>query len=164
MIGYKLAKPSMFRDMARLGWSQFLPFITTVLGVVFTDLLKGIGIGMAVAIVLILRNSYKNSHFMHRERNGNGDHKVKLTLAEEVVFLNKGSIKKELSSVPAGAEVTIDMSKSVSVDYDVLEIIEDFQKQAHTRDIDVTLITYGKQKKANNSNGKKEVEKVTFQN
>jgi MFS superfamily sulfate permease-like transporter len=164
MVGYKLAKPSMFRDMARLGWSQFLPFIATVLGVVFTDLLKGIGIGMAVAIVLILRNSYKNSHFMHRERNGNGDHKVKLTLAEEVVFLNKGSIKKELSSVPPGAEVTIDMSKSVSVDYDVLEIIEDFQKQAHTRDIDVTLITYGKQKKTNNSKGKKEVENVTIQN
>lgn len=164
LVGYKLAKPSVFRDMARLGWSQFLPFITTVVGVVFTDLLKGIGFGMAVAIVLILRNSYKNSHFLHREKNENGEHRVKLTLAEEVVFLNKGSIKKELSNVPAGAQVTIDMSKSVSIDHDVLEIIEDFQKQAHTRDIDVELITYGQKKKSKNANGRREFEEVSIKN
>ncbi|MBX2967001.1 MAG: SulP family inorganic anion transporter [Cyclobacteriaceae bacterium] len=140
VVGYKLAKPSVFKEMARLGWSQFLPFVATVAGVVFTDLLKGIGIGMAVAIVIILRNSSKNSHLLSKEKVADGKENVKLTLAEEVVFLNKGSIKKELSEVNSGAKVTIDMSKSVNIDYDVLEIIEDFQKQATAKNIDVELI------------------------
>jgi MFS superfamily sulfate permease-like transporter len=140
VVGYKLANPTVFKQMMRLGYSQFLPFMATVVGVVFTDLLKGIGIGMAVAVVIILRNSYKNSHFMHRKASDEGTEEVKLTLAEEVVFLNKGSIKKELSEVPRGARVTIDMSKSVTIDHDVMEIIEDFKKQAETKNIDVELI------------------------
>jgi MFS superfamily sulfate permease-like transporter len=160
VVGYKLAKPSVFKEMARLGWSQFLPFITTVLGVVFTDLLKGIGIGLAVAIVIILRNSYKNSHFMHKEKVGDGQENVKMTLAEEVVFLNKGSIKKELSEVNAGAKVTIDMSKSVIIDHDVLEIIEDFKKQAEAKNIDVELI--GKDREQVRQNGNPNNSKPTL--
>lgn len=140
VVGYKLAKPSVFKDVARLGWSQFLPFIATVLGVVFTDLLKGIGIGMVVAVIIILRNSYKNSHFIHKRKTDDGD-EIRMTLAEEVVFLNKGSIKKELSRVKEGTKVTIDMSRSVHIDYDVMEIIEDFRSQAKTKNINVEIIT-----------------------
>jgi MFS superfamily sulfate permease-like transporter len=143
VVGYKLANPSVFREMARLGWNQFLPFMATILGVVFTDLLKGIGIGMGVAIIMILRNSYKNSHFLHRESSDAGVNKVKMTLAEEVVFLNKGRIKEELGEVSPGSHVTIDMSKSFSVDYDVLEVIADFQQQAITKNINVELIREG---------------------
>ncbi|MBX2946069.1 MAG: SulP family inorganic anion transporter [Cyclobacteriaceae bacterium] len=140
VVGYKLAKPSVFKDVARLGWSQFLPFIATVLGVVFTDLLKGIGIGMVVAVIIILRNSYKNSHFIHKRKTDDGD-EIRMTLAEEVVFLNKGSIRKELSRVKEGTKVTIDMSRSVHIDYDVMEIIEDFKSQAKSKNINVEVIT-----------------------
>lgn len=152
VVGYKLAKPSVFKEVARLGWSQFLPFMTTVLGVVFTDLLKGIGIGMAVAIVIILRNSSKNSHFLHKEKVDEGKDTVKLTLAEEVVFLNKGSIKKDLSEINAGSKVTIDMSKSVTIDHEVLEIIEDFKKQAEAKNIDVELIRRNRERVDQNGN------------
>ena len=140
VIGYKLANPGVFKEMARLGWSQFLPFMATIIGIVFTDLLKGISVGLAVAVVIILRNSYKNSHFLHREKTPSGSDKVKITLAEEVVFLNKGRIKKELNELPKGAQITIDMSKSLSVDHDVLELIDDFKNQAQTKNIHVTLI------------------------
>jgi MFS superfamily sulfate permease-like transporter len=140
VIGYKLANPSIFRQMASLGWSQFLPFIATIVGIVFTDLLKGIAIGTVVAIVIILRNTYKNSHFLHREKTDAGSDKVKMTLAEEVVFLNKGRIKKELNELPKGAHLVIDMSKSLVVDHDVLEIINDFKNQANNKNIHVTLI------------------------
>ncbi|MFN3840517.1 MAG: SulP family inorganic anion transporter [Cyclobacteriaceae bacterium] len=137
-VGYKLAKPSAFRQMYALGWSQFLPFMATIVGVVFTDLLKGIGIGIAAAVILILRNSYRNSHFLHKESSN--DSKVKLTLAEEVIFLNKGSIARELNQIPSGAEVTIDMSQSVIVDHDVLELIKEFKEGAKTRNIRVEVI------------------------
>ena len=157
VVGYKLAKPSVFRQMMRLGWEQFLPFLTTVVGVVFTDLLKGIGIGMAVAVVIILRNSYKNSHFLHKRKPEHGPEEVKVTLAEEVVFLNKGSIKKELSKVKNGARVTIDMSKSVIIDHDVLEIIEEFQNQAKSKNIDVEVI---RKARAHDENGSSNIRKL----
>ncbi|MGE0771799.1 MAG: SulP family inorganic anion transporter [Cyclobacteriaceae bacterium] len=138
-VGYKLAKPQTFRQIYQLGWSQFLPFITTILGVVFTDLLIGISLGMVVAVLVILRNSYQNSHFLHLEHS-NGSKKVKMTLAEEVVFLNKGSIMKELNNLPEGSTVTIDMSKSVHMDYDVYELIKDFRKTAEAKKIHVEMI------------------------
>jgi MFS superfamily sulfate permease-like transporter len=141
VIGYKLANPDVFKQMAKLGWSQFLPFMATIIGIVFTDLLRGISIGLAVAIVILLRNSYKNSHFLHRESLPSGSHKVKMTLAEEVFFLNKGRIKKDLYELPSGVHVTIDMSRSLVVDHDVREIILDFIDQAKQKNINVTLVT-----------------------
>ena len=54
IVGFKLAKPSLFKSMYKLGWRRFVPFVVTILGVVFIDLLKGISLGMLVAIITIL--------------------------------------------------------------------------------------------------------------
>ena len=94
IVGYKLAKPSLFKTMYQLGWKQFTPFIVTILGIVFTDLLVGIGLGLVVGVAVILIKSFQNSHFLHIEDNSNGKHKIKITLAEEVTFINKGAILK----------------------------------------------------------------------
>ena len=67
MVGYKLAKPSLFKKMYELGWKQFIPFAVTVVGIVFTDLVKGISLGLLVGIVVILIKSFQNSHFLHIE-------------------------------------------------------------------------------------------------
>ena len=124
--------------MYRLGWEQFVPFVVTVLGIVFSDLLTGIGIGMAVAILIILRRSYLNSHFLHlKESEVDGQNDLHLELSEEVTFLNKGAILRELDGIPNGTRVTIDMRRCVAMDYDVLEIIENFESTAHERGIQV---------------------------
>ena len=63
-----------------------------------------------------------------------------MTLSEEVTFLNKGAILQELNNLPDGTEVTIDMRKSVRVDYDVYEIIENFRlNSAKDRNIKVVV-------------------------
>ena len=95
IVGFKLAKPALFKSMYNLGWKQFVPFVVTVLGIIFTDLLIGIGLGLLVGIVVILLKSYQNSHFLHIEDQSNGKHRIKMTLAEEVTFFNKGAILKE---------------------------------------------------------------------
>ncbi len=143
VVGYKLAKPSLFRQMYQLGWAQFIPFVVTILGIIFTDLLKGIAMGVAVSVIILLRNTYKNSHFLRTEKADNGNKKVKMTLAEEVTFLNKGAILNSLNSLPSGTELTIDFSESVSIDYDVLEIIDNFKKTAKEKNITVDLINRG---------------------
>ena len=142
VVGYKLAKPSLCKQMYSQGMEQFVPFLTTILGIVFTDLLTGIALGMAVALFVILRNHYLNSHFLHiNETDAAGDrHCVTMQLAEEVTFLNKGALIKVLKSVPDGAYVRIDASKTWRIDHDALEIFSDFEENAERRGITVEKI------------------------
>ncbi|MDX5421272.1 MAG: SulP family inorganic anion transporter [Hymenobacteraceae bacterium] len=139
MVGYKLAKPALFKSMYRSGLMQFLPFIVTIVAIVFTDLLTGIGIGMAVAIFFILKNSYQVSHFMRKEKTADGRDKYRMVLAEEVTFLNKGNIMQALRKVPEGAELEIDYTQSAVIDHDVKELIEDYRETAHTKNIKLTI-------------------------
>ncbi|AUC21685.1 hypothetical protein BTO15_06000 [Polaribacter sejongensis] len=141
VVGYKLAKPALFKQMYKLGWKQFIPFIVTVVGIVFTDLLSGIALGLLVGIVVILLKSYQNSHFLHIEDNSNGKHKIKMTLAEEVTFFNKGAILKELDSLPEDSYLEIDLIKTRYLDNDIIEILEDFLYKAKERNIDIKLIS-----------------------
>ena len=81
IVGYKLAKPSLFVSMYKLGLKQFLPFEVTVTGIIFTDLLIGILLGLIDGIVVILIKSFQNSNFLHIEDKSNDVHKIKMTLA-----------------------------------------------------------------------------------
>ena len=141
IVGYKLAKPALFKTMYDLGWKQFLPFIVTVAGIVFTDLLKGIGLGLAVGIVVILIKSYQNSHFLNKEGEDVDDGKIKMTLAEEVTFFNKGAILKELDRLPENSFLELDVSKTRYLDNDIIEILEDFSIKAKERNINIKLIS-----------------------
>ena len=141
LVGYKLAKPALFKTMYNLGWKQFIPFTVTVLGIVFIDLLWGIGLGLAVGIIVILIKSYQNSHFLHIEDKSNGKHKIKMTLAEEVTFFNKGAILKELDGLPRDSYLELDVRKTRYLDNDIIEILEDFSEKAKNRNIDIKLIS-----------------------
>ncbi|MBW8242410.1 SulP family inorganic anion transporter [Muricauda oceani] len=141
VVGYKLAKPSLFKTMYQAGWKQFVPFVVTVVGIVFTDLLVGISLGLGVGIVVVLIKSYQNSHFLHIEDKGNGSHKIKMTLAEEVTFFNKGAILKELDSIPENSYLTLDVRKTRYLDNDIVEILEDFSSKARNRNIDIKIIS-----------------------
>ncbi|MGD1947014.1 MAG: SulP family inorganic anion transporter [Croceivirga sp.] len=142
LVGYKLAKPSLFKKMYDLGWKQFIPFTVTVFGIVFTDLLIGIGMGLAVGIVIILIKSYQNSHFLHIQENNEGKNDIiKMTFAEEVTFFNKGAILKELDSIPEGSYLELDVRKTRYLDNDIIEILEDFVPKANERNIHTKLVS-----------------------
>jgi len=127
LVGYKLSKVQLYSGMYKLGKEQFIPFIVTIIAILSTDLLKGIAIGMVVAIYFILRKNYKHSYHYKKEEYKDGDI-ITIVLSEEVTFLNKGSIGHTLDHLPENSKVIIDGSKSMSIDYDVLEIIQEFRK------------------------------------
>ncbi len=141
IVGFKLAKPALFKVMYGLGWKQFIPFIVTILGIVFTDLLIGIGLGLGVGILIILYKSYQNSHFLHLEDHSNGKRKIKMTFAEEVTFFNKGAILNELDQLPKDSFLELDVRKTRFLDNDIIEILEDFAVKAQNRKIDIKLIS-----------------------
>lgn len=141
IVGYKLAKPALFKTMYELGWKQFVPFVVTVLGIVFIDLLVGLGLGLTVGIVVVLIKSYQNSHFLHIEGEDVDDNTIKMTLAEQVTFFHKGSILKELDKLPNDSYLELDVRKTRYLDNDIIEILDDFSYKAKLRNITIKLIS-----------------------
>jgi MFS superfamily sulfate permease-like transporter len=139
ITGYKLAKLGLFAKMWQRGYSQFVPFVVTVLAVVFTDLLKGVAVGMLVAIYFILRNNLRNPYFYRIGTDG--DKKViEIKLAEEVSFLNKAAIQYTLTHLPPESNIKIDGTNCRYIDPDVLEVIHNFKHHAFTKAIIVELV------------------------
>ena len=136
VVGYKLAKISLFKEMYKLGWDQFIPFIITVVAIQFSDLLKGITLGMVVAIFYILRTNYRRDYKFHQDAKDDGG-LITITLSEHVTFINKGSIALKLSHIENDANVVIDGKDAHFIDLDVLEILYDFKENAIQKNINV---------------------------
>ena len=141
IVGYKLAKPALFKSMYQLGWKQFIPFVITIAGIIFTDLLIGIGLGVLFGILFLLYDSYKNSHSMIHHEMENGKEIVKMELAEEVTFINKAPISYELDNLPLEAELEIDVTKTKYLHNDIIEIINNFLENSEEKKISTRLIT-----------------------
>ena len=145
VVGYKLTSFPLYVQMYRAGMRRFLPFFLTVVAVMFTDLITGILIGGAVSVFFILRDNYKTPYFFDQEGHKKGE-KIKLTLSEEVTFLNKASMLLTLDHLPANSEVVIDASRSINIDADILEIIEEFRQTAAYKNIKLETIGLEKHK------------------
>lgn len=143
IVGYKLAKPALFKQMYRLGSEQFVPFIATTIGILVTDLLRGIVIGIAFGIFFTLKHSHRNAYYMKKTtENENGDTIHELVLAEEVSFFNKANIRQALNAIPSGSTVIINCSNSKSIAYDVVELIQNFQETAKYKNIKVKTVDF----------------------
>ena len=141
MIGYKLASPSVFKKMWDNGRYQFVPFIVTVVAVVFTDLLKGVAIGLVFSVFYILRANLKLAYFFKKQEHHTGE-TITMKLAQEVSFLNKAAIKQTLSDLPEGSTLIIDASDAFYIDYDVVQLIKDFLSVG-SKDKNVTVQLMG---------------------
>ncbi|SMP07171.1 SulP family inorganic anion transporter [Chryseobacterium profundimaris] len=142
MVGYKLAKPATFKHFWELGKFQFIPFVATVVAVVATDLLKGVGIGLAISVFYILQGNMKRAYYLSREKLDDAD-EITMKLAEEVSFLNKAAIKKTLKNIKPNSTVIIDARGTSYIATDVLEMIQDFANiRAKEEDINVELLGF----------------------
>ncbi len=139
MVGYKLSNIGLYQRLFREGSGQFVPFVITVLGIVFTNLLSGIAMGMFVATFIILRNNFRIPFNLQREQLEGKDN-IRIVLSEDVTFLNKATILKTLEQLPSDSHVEIDASLTRFIHFDVFEIIENFISSAKHRNIAVKTI------------------------
>lgn len=137
VVGYKLAKPTLFVQMYKSGRVQFIPFLVTVVGIVFTDLLVGIALGMAVGVFHILYENLKTSYFLQSHNEGDT---LVIDLSEHVTFLNKGAVLQLLDHIEPGTNVKIDATRSTFIHPDVVEIIENFQKSEKHHDDKIEVV------------------------
>ncbi len=153
LIGYKLAKPKIFKHFYQKGIYQFIPFIATVLAVVFLDLLKGVTLGLIISIFFVMRGNFKRAYLFKKEEYNNGD-VIYIQLAQEVSFLNKAAIKNTLKKIPANSTVEIDASDTVYIAHDVLDLIKEFQAiKAIENNIIVRLVGFKKAYNIENTDG-----------
>lgn len=138
IVGFKLAKPSLFKKMYYQGMEQFLPFVITIAGIVFLDLLKGVIIGLFLAVFILLRNNFKLPFRVIREKTDDRE-TIEIVMSEHVSFLNKAAVRDALNQAPENSKVVIDCSQTSFIHHDVTEIIEDFKINAQTRDIIVEM-------------------------
>lgn len=132
--GYKLAKPSLFMAFYKKGWDQFVPFVVTIVAILLTDLLKGVLVGIGLGLFYILRSNFRTAVFVINDEN-----RYLFRLRKDVSFLNKPIIKHKLEKVPENGFVLIDASRADFIDKDILEVIEDFTKHAHLKNIRVEV-------------------------
>ena len=136
--GYKLASPSLFRTSWKLGWSQFIPFLVTVVAIVTTDLLVGIGIGLAIALFFILAEYLRQPAL--KVVSLHGAVLTRYQLPNQATFLAKANIERTLNALPEGCRVEIDGADTTRFDYDVLEQLHEFSQTAKLRHIDYRLV------------------------
>jgi carbonic anhydrase len=136
VVSYKLTRPRVFKKMYNSGMYHFIPFCSTILGLIFTNLFIGILIGLATALLSIVLENYKGAFYFQERHVGN---KTIFRLTEHVSFLNKASLKQIFDELPVNSEIIIDATRSKYLDYDVFEVIRDFKKKAPLRNIKLTL-------------------------
>ena len=144
LVGYKLANPKTIKHFWEKGKYQFIPFIATFGAVVFTDLLKGVALGMIISIIFVLKGNMKRAYNFRKEEYHDGD-VIHIDLAQEVSFLNKAAIKSTLASIPENSNVVINASDTVYIAHDVLDLIKEFEKiRAKEENIKIKLVGFKK--------------------
>ena len=151
LIGYKLANPDKVKHFWSQGKFQFIPFIATLLAVVFTDLLTGVAIGMFISILFVLHGNLKRAYYFRKETYHSGDI-IHLDLAQEVSFLNKAAIKLTLGHLPNDSTVVINAAQSEYIAHDVLDLIREFKEAGGPeRGIKVELVGFKEKYKLENT-------------
>ena len=164
LTGYKLCKLSVFKQMVANGKYQAIPFFITVGVIIGIDLfgiyppfkgeglLVGVLAGLIAASAAILHGNLKNSYYFHKDKHHEGD-VIKIRLAEEVSFLNKGSIRETLDHLPENSTVIIDASHTEYIDFDVLELIREFRDiKAPLKNINCKLVNFKEKYQIENEN------------
>jgi MFS superfamily sulfate permease-like transporter len=141
VVGYKLVSPAVIRAMYRTGQAQFYSFLVTLLGIVFTDLLFGILLGLVVAFMFILWNNYRTPYHFDPDAVEQGK-PIRIELSEDVSFLNKAGIIKAFRLIPDHTHVILDASRTRTIHWDVLEAIEDYKLNAQSQGIKLELIGF----------------------
>ena len=139
LTGFGLTKLKIYKSLFKLGLKQFIPFISTIIIILVTDLLIGVSIGLLISVYYIIKENFKENYNLEKNHLQGLDYYT-LKLHSNVTFLNKVEIKNTLDKVPPYSELTIDGSDVHFIDYDVLEIISDFVTKAHDRHIELKLI------------------------
>ncbi|GJL54258.1 MAG: sulfate transporter [Nitrospirales bacterium] len=134
--GFRLASPQEFIHTYQVGKEQFIIFVSTVVGVLATDLLMGIAIGIFVNILLHLKNGAPASSLFKPQISVQRDGKTGVTVKvkDSAIFSTWIALKKTLEQFPEEPRVTLDLSETYLVDHTTMGKLQEMEKTFKERD------------------------------
>lgn len=124
--GYRLSSPQAFADSLEIGREQLVLFVITIMGILATNILAGVAIGIFVKLLIHrwrgvkLRNLFELSYRITREADG--AYRIKINGA--AIFSNFIALKRELMELPAGESVIFDLTYASLVDHTVMDFLD----------------------------------------
>jgi MFS superfamily sulfate permease-like transporter len=143
VIGYKLARPATFKRLYIEGQDQFIPFVVTIVAILFTDLLIGVLIGLLVGIGYVLFTNFRSALMLENDDDSN--HTI-IHFKKDVFFYNRAELMKIFSELDEGAEITLDGTKVDFIDHDIFLAIQDFATSAQDKNIKVNVLDITRKK------------------
>ena len=142
IIGFKLVKIKNVISQFKTDWENGLVIVITIIAVLLTDLLSGVGIGFVLAMFFLLRKNYELAFISHIDTENN---KAVISFAQIVSFLNKGALMQTLQDIPNGSKVKISAKKCHTMSNEIQEVITDFRDiSSKKNNIDLELIGFDK--------------------
>lgn len=127
--GFRLASPREFMHTYKLGVDQLFVFLTTIVGVLATDLLVGILIGTCAELGLhLLRGISFRSIFRPSTEVTQHAEGVVVTASDSLVFTTWLRLKSKLQNVESSQDVVVDLSAARVVDHTVLAKLQDLKR------------------------------------
>lgn len=139
ITGYNLTKPKLYKNIWKLGWKQFFPFIITIIFILITDLLVGVVIGLCISLYIIIQNNFQADYKVVKTKQHETE-VYTINLNDNVSFLNKVKFRTLLDNIPKYSILTINGQDCTFIDYDILEVISEYANKAHDRHIQLNLI------------------------
>lgn len=133
--GFKLIHPETFKEQFKRGWYQFIPFVVTIVAIVFSDLLIGVIIGMVISSFFIVRENYQ-APVMHLDDMGP---RIRIKLGNNVSFLHKYQIVQALEGIRPNVVLEIDGSKTEFIDPDIIDVLRDFRENCKDKNIELII-------------------------
>lgn len=130
LTGFKLASPRLFLEMWREGRYQFMPFLFTLVAIVVTDLLVGIGIGLLLSLIFVLNSNLRRPLRRIMEKHVSGD-VLHIELANQVSFLNRPALEQAIREVPESCGVLLDATNTDYIDPDILQMIRQYKRNSN---------------------------------
>ena len=129
--GFRLAHPSEFRHMLQIGTEQLTIFVTTLVAVLATDLLIGIGIGILAKLVIhVINGAPMGSIFRpYLAAEQIDESTVRVSAQKSAIFSNWILFRRQV--VQAGLQqrmnVDLDLSQTRLVDHTVMGKLQELQ-------------------------------------
>ncbi len=126
--GFRLASPKEFAKVMGLGKEQLFMFVVTIIGVIATDLLIGVAIGILTKFTIHLIRGVKPSNLFKMEfQVSSRDNTIWIDISGAAIFSNLLSLKNVLKTIEPGKSLIFQLNDAFLLDHTVMEFLHEFQ-------------------------------------
>ncbi|MEQ1484621.1 SulP family inorganic anion transporter [Methyloglobulus sp.] len=124
--GYKLAYPKILPKLLHFGGSEVAIYLSTIVVIVTTDLLKGVVFGLFLSILKLL---YVFTHLEIRFEESTQQGRIDMRLKGSATLIRLPFLAEKLEQINRGAEVHVHFEELDYIDHACLDLLTNWEKQ-----------------------------------